>query len=187
MTKIQELKEAMKNPPPERLARIEYRSHLFQALGVTFVCIVLIQKGFWYIIFAFIFSLGISYSQGMTAYKRYEAILAMKDPEKMEDYEKDISPTRKRNKIIESVLPHSKWLSSIFAVVASVAFIDATLSRWLLMLLYPLSIIFIYVLFHFFLLYYICYPIYRDRIELKGGKENVWKKETRKTKERKGT
>ena len=100
MSKFQKLKQAIKNPPPERLAKIEYRSHMYQAFGISFVCVMLIFKGFWYIIFAFIFGVGISYSQGMGAYQRYKVIMEIKGEENMEDFEDDISPTRRRSKII---------------------------------------------------------------------------------------
>ena len=78
----QKLIQAIKNPPPERLASIEYKSHFLQGIGITVVCIFLIAKGFWYIIFAFVFGVGISYSQGITAYKKYQMIMSLQHPEK---------------------------------------------------------------------------------------------------------
>lgn len=165
MSKISKLKEAIKNPPPERLAKTEYRSHLFQAFGITFVCIILVMKGFWYIIFAFIFGVGISYSQGMTAYQKYRAIISYKEPEKREDYEKDISPSRRRSKIIQDVIPFSTFLSSLLAVVISLCLIDPTMPRWILMLVYPMAFAIFFTFIYFFLLYWISYPIYKRRIK----------------------
>ncbi len=167
MTTLKEIKHAMKNPPPERLAKIEYRSHLYQAFGIIFVSIILIAKGFWYIVFALIFGVGISYSQGMTAYQKYKAIMSIKSPEKMRDYEKDISLTRRRSKIIESVIPNSKWLGILVSVMISIAFINPNLARWKLMLMFPLTIALSYSIFYFFILYWICYPVYKRRIKLK--------------------
>ena len=168
MKKLQQLKQAIKNPPPERLAKVEYRSHFMQILGISAVCIILINKGFWYIIFAFIFGIGISYSQGMTAYKRYEMIKSLVAPEKLEDYEKDISPSRRRSKIINSVLGSwAKWLSIISAIGGSVLVINLELSRWILMVLYPLTIFVFYSFMYFFVLYWISYPFYKRK--LKGG------------------
>ena len=102
MDVMERLKEAIANPPPERLASIEYRSHFLSILGILVVSVVLFLKGFWYIIFALIFGVGVSYSQGMTAYRKYKNILAiMGKEEKFEDLKDDISPTRMRGKIID--------------------------------------------------------------------------------------
>jgi len=164
-TKFQKFKQAIKNPPPERLAAIEYRSHFLQMIGITAVCIMLIVKGLWYIIFAFIFGVGISYSQGMSAYIKYKNIIALVNPEKIEDFEKDISPTRRRNKIIKSVLGlGAGWVSIIFAVALTILIIPPTISRWLLMMAYPLTITLLYVFFYFFIAYWIAYPVYKKRI-----------------------
>lgn len=157
----------MQNPPPERLAKIEYRSHLYQGFGIIFVSIMLIMKGFWYIVFALIFGVGVSYSAGMTAYMKYKAIMSIKQPEKMRDFEKDISFTRRRTKIMDSVIPNSKWVGIIVSVFATIMIIDPELARWQLMLLYPLTLLLIYVAFYFNILYWICYPFYKRRIEMK--------------------
>ncbi len=161
----QKLKDAIKNPPPERLAKIEYQSHFLQIIGITTVCIVLFMKGFWYIIFAFIFSVGISYSQGMTAYAKYKMIKGLRPEEKIEDYEKDISFTRRRSKIITSVVgSYGKWLSIIVSVVGSYYLLGINHSRLFLSSVYPLTILFTYVLFYFYILYWITYPFYKRRI-----------------------
>lgn len=165
MNKLNKLKQAIKNPPPERLAAVEYKSHFMQMLGISAVCIILIAKGLWYIIFAFIFGLGISYSQGMTAYQKYKAIMSLRHPERIEDFERDISFTRRRSKIVQSVI--GKWgnfVSIIIAVAGAVLIIDPFSSRWLLMLLYPITIAVGYFFVHFFILYWICYPIYKKKL-----------------------
>ncbi len=173
--KFRELKKAIKNPPPERLAKIEYQSYLLQSLGVTAVCIILISKGFWYVIFAFVFSLGISYSQGMTAYRKYHMIVEIIGD--TYNFEKDKSPTRKRSYIINSVFKgYAKWFTIIFSVLLTVFIIDLTLSRWLLMLIYPLTIFLIFILIYYFLIYWIANKIYKKKLvfnELKGGNKNV--------------
>ena len=165
-TKKERLINAIKNPPPERLAQIEYRSHLLQAFGIAVVCIFLIMKGFWYIIFAFIFGIGISYSQGMSALMKYRNILALKQPETLKDYESDISPTRRRSKIISSVMGKwAGWVSVIISVVTTVLIIDPSLSRWILSILYPIIIIALYIFYYYFVLYWITYPIYKRRLK----------------------
>lgn len=164
INKLKEFKEAVKNTPPERLARIEYRSHFLQACGITFVSIFLLMKGFWYIIFAFIFGLGISYSQGVTAYQKYHTILALIGKEKPEDFENDISLTRRRSKIIQSVFYPAKFLSIGLSVITTVLLIDPELPRLTLSFLYPMVILILYIGIYFIFFYSICYPIYKRRL-----------------------
>ncbi len=165
MSKLDNLKQALKNPPPERLAKIEYRSHLYQGFGILFVCSMLIYKGYWYIIFALIFGLGISYSQGMTAYNKYNAIMSIVKPEQAKDFEKDISFTRRRSKIINHVIPYPKLLTTIVTVLVTVLIIDPNLNRWALSFLYPLTMLIIYVCFYYFVLYWISYPFYKKEVK----------------------
>ena len=98
MTKLQELKQAIKNPPPERLARIEYRNHFYLIGAYIFAGGFLFRAGFWYIIPIFIFSSLISYSAGMSALMKYRVIKQFVPEVKPKDYEKDISITRRRSK-----------------------------------------------------------------------------------------
>ena len=63
MSKIRDLKHAVANPPAARLAKTEYISHFLSLFGILAVCIFLIFKGFWYIIFALIFGVGVSRSE----------------------------------------------------------------------------------------------------------------------------
>jgi MFS family permease len=166
MTKLQELKQAMQNPPPERLARIEYRSHFFQMLGISVVCLFLILKGFWYIIFAFIFGIGISYSQGMTAYAKYRAISALLKPEDPKDFMNDPSITRKRTKIINYAFGSiGKWASIVIAVFATFVFIPVTTSRWTMVLAYFITIPLFFVLMYFFFFYWVALYYYKRRIK----------------------
>lgn len=164
--KFKQFKEAITNPPPYRLAEIEYKSHFLQMIGIAVVCIFLILKGFWYIIFAFIFGEGISYSQGMTAYRKYKAIKEFSDEEKPEDFEKDISPSRRRSKITTFVFGNwAKWISIILSVVVAYIFIPLTLNRWLLMGIYPVSILAGFILFYYYLFYWAAYPMYKGRLK----------------------
>jgi len=166
MNKYQEWKQAVKNPPPERLAKVEYQSHLFQAFGITFVSIILIVKGFWYIMFAFIFGLGISYSAGMSAYIKYTNIMALIKPEHFKEYDRDLSPTRRRDKIITHVFgKSSKWFALIMGVVISFVILGNQHSRITLSLLYPITSIIFYLMIYFFLFYWISYPIYKSQVK----------------------
>lgn len=168
MGKYKEWKEAIKNPAPERLAKVEYQSHFFQMIGITIVCIVLIVKGFWWIIFAFVFGLGISYSQGMSAMIKYRNIMALIKPEHFSSYDHDISPTRRRDKIVTHVFgKSSKWISLIMAVVLSFVILGNQYSRITLSLLYPIVSIIFYFIIYFFLFYWIAYPIYKREVKIK--------------------
>ena len=165
MKKLQQVKEAISNTPPDRLAKIEYQSHFMQMLGISIVCIFLIVKGFWYIIFAFIFGLGISYSQGMTAYAKYKNIRVMLGKENPKDFEADISPTRRRSKIIAHVYGSSaKWVSIVVSVLLTVMIIPTDISRWLMSLAYLIAIPGIYILIYFFLFYWFAYPLYKEEV-----------------------
>ncbi|HEC37463.1 hypothetical protein LCGC14_0476690 [marine sediment metagenome] len=166
-SKLQQVKHAMKNPPPERLAKVEYQSHFFQMVGITIVCIILIFKGFWWIIFAFIFGLGVSYSQGMSAYIKYNNIMALLKPQAIEDFEKDISPTRRRSKIINHVFGSSaKWTSLFVSVTIPLFLIKFSESRITFSLAYMLMIGLLYTLIYFFFFYSIAYPIYKKKIKI---------------------
>ena len=169
LSKLQQVKQAMKNPPPERLAKVEYQSHFFQMVGITIVCIILIFRGFWWIIFAFIFGLGISYSQGMSAYIKYNNIMALIKPEAVKDYDRDISPTRRRSKIVDHVFGNAaKWSSLLLSVTIPFFFIHLSESRVMFSIAYILMIGIIYTLIYFFFFYWIAYPIYKREIELGG-------------------
>ena len=170
MNSWKKFKRAISNPPPERLAKIEYQSHLLQAIGIIFVCGMLIYKGFWYIIFAMIFGVGVSYSQGITAYKKYVMIKSLTQEEDPRDYEKDISFTRRRHKIINYVI--GKWgqiICSILAVLFTIYSINPYWNRYILMVAYPLSILVVYLSLYLFICYWMCYPIYKTSIKLKYG------------------
>ncbi len=167
MSKLNKFKQAIQSPPPERLAKIEYQSHFLQMLGVAVVCFVLIIKGLWYIIFAFIFSLGVSYSQGMSAYTKYRNILEMVKPEHPLNFEEDISPTRRRSKIINHVFGNkAHWSATLLSVGISWGIIPITLNRWLMIPAYIVSIPTIYILSYFFIFYWIAYPAYKREVKI---------------------
>lgn len=99
--KWQEYKNYVTNPPPHLIARIEYRGHFLNILGVLFVSIVLIVKGFWYAIFAFIFSIMVSYAQGMAAIQRYRVFAQFLPKETYEYILDDKSWTRKKQRLFK--------------------------------------------------------------------------------------
>lgn len=163
--------EAFKNPPPERLAKIEYQSHFLQALGIIFACSILIYSGFWYIIFALIFGVGISYSQGIAAYNKYKTIMQFKPKENPISFEKEKSPTRRKQKINTYIMGKKAFIiCSILSVIITLFIVDPTWNRWILMFIYPITISLIYVFIYYYPLFEISNFFYKRR--LKGGLKN---------------
>lgn len=151
MNKIKQLKEAMKHTPAERLAKIEYQSHFLQMIGVSAVCGILIFKGFWWIIFAFIFSLGVSLSQFISAYQKYHAIIDIIG--NTYDYKSDKSFTRKRSYIINKNIG---WPAKVFSGLLSGVFCLYLIpySLWYFKILFTFSFIIFYLLIYFFPFYW---------------------------------
>ena len=123
MSKLEQFKQAIANPPAERLAQIEYQSHFMGIIGTLVVSIILILKGYWYVIFAFIFSIGVSYSQGMTALMRYKMISSLVTPDVITDIENEKSYTRKRSMIINYIFGKHTGKLLIFIIVLVFFFI----------------------------------------------------------------
>lgn len=168
---FKEFKERWKNPRPEVLAKIEYQSHIFSILGNLFACGMLIYMGLWYIIFAIIFNIGISYAQGMTAYKKYKAILNLIPKELPEDIENDISPSRRRSRIVQFVFGKwAKWISIIISLICTTAIFFYPIynadffMRIILSLVYTITIFLMFLFFYLFVFYWIAKPIYLKRI-----------------------
>ena len=165
-SKYELFREAIKNPPADRLAKIEYQSHFLQMVGVTFASIILFYKGLWYVVFAFIFMLGISYSQGMNAYRKYQNIKEFMPKENPKDYEKDISPSRRKGKIVEYVYgKRVKWFSIILSVIFSYLLIGVNFSWWIRSLIYPVVIFIFFYLMFFVLFYKIANIIYQKEVK----------------------
>ena len=159
MKKFKELKEAIRNTSPDRLAKIEYQSHLMQMLGVSVVCGILIFKGLWWIIFAFIFSLGVSFSQCVSAYQKYHAIKDIIGD--TYNVKKDKSFTRKRDYIIKQVYGiKMKWICMFNSVVLTFFFIP--LNTWYFKILFALSIIIFYVVLYFYIVFPIAKFYYKE-------------------------
>ena len=165
MNKWQQLKEAVKNPPPDRLAKIEYQSHFLQMGGITIVSIILLAKGLWYIIFSFIFALGINYSQGMGALRKYQNIKSLMPVEKPKDYVKDISFTRKRGKIIEYIYgSKARWVSLIFSIIITWGIIGDNFHWLLRSVLFFFLAILVHLVLYYLIIYKIAFPLYKKRV-----------------------
>lgn len=166
INKLKELKQAIKNTPPERLAQIEYRSHFMQILGVMAVCTILIWKGLWYIIFAFVFSLGVSYSQGVGAYQKYLAIKEIVGGKYNPN--KDKSPSRRRDYIIRQVF--GGWISWVTIILSVVGvYFWFPMDAWYTKFAAVMAIFFIYIIIYYFIIYWFANSIYCK--EVKNGKK----------------
>ena len=170
-SKAERFKQYMKAPPPDSLAKIEYQSHFLNILGTIVVSGILIYNSYWWVIFAFIFSIGVSYSQGVNAYEKYKMIKEYMPKEKLEDYDLDISPTRRRSKIVSNVFgKYSTWCVTVLSILLSMLVYNPLHMVWYKKLAFPFLIFFIYTILYFFVMYWISYPIYKRKIKaVKGG------------------
>jgi hypothetical protein len=111
MSKWENFKTYIRSPPPDVIAKVEYRSAFLSALGILTVCSILIFRGFWWVIFALIFQLGSLWANGMAALARYDVFMSLKPEETYEYILDDISFTRRRGRLIK--LRHNiilRWL-----------------------------------------------------------------------------
>jgi hypothetical protein len=127
-------KQAMKAPSPETIYSINMQQNLFQAIGTIVVCVILIwQKSMWWLIFAFVFSLLGSYTGYVTNRIQREQVLAVKrlmNPQnEFEEIENEISPSRKKQKIIKKIF--KGWGSLSWIITLSlVGFMAFYLWNW---------------------------------------------------------
>lgn len=172
--KWEEFKGLIKNPPPERLANIEYKSSFYLIVAYLFASVMFIFKtDYWFVIPIFILSGFIAYAQGMAAYNKYKTIKFFLPKQTLEDLQNDISLTRKRSKIINHIFgDYAGWIIAFISTGISIMVINPNLTRWKLMLFYPIVIITCYVTIYFFILYWIANFKYHkelDSIQMKGG------------------
>ncbi len=151
MNKLKQIKKAIKNTPPERLAKIEYQSLFIHMIGVSVVCAILIWKGFWWIIFAFIFSLGVSYSQWIGAMQKYRAIVGLVGKKKYNP-RRDKSFTRKRDYYIKQRLGKYTWtIAAFMSIIFNLMYVPHT--NWWQNILFSFGFIFFYIVIYFFFFY----------------------------------
>ncbi len=160
MNKFQELKKAIRNTPPERLAKIELQSLIMQMIGVTIVCGIFLYNGLWWIILAFVFSLGVSYAQAVTAYQKYCAIIDITGGSTY-NYSNDKSPSRRRAYVIKKVFGF--W-GSVSALIISLSFCILIIpyDTWYYKILFTFSILIVYIIVYFFILYPIAKLFFRE-------------------------
>lgn len=178
MGKWSEFKSYVLSPPPHILARIEYRGHFLNILGVLAVSLVLMFKGYWYAIFAFIFSTLVSYSQGMSALQRYRVFVSMLPEETYEYILSDKSFTRKRQRLVNKrYVFYIRWLVlfSCFIIIIKLFGLQSltysNLNSYLKVIIYVIKIGLSTLVFYFIYLYLlIAYFIEKnERTKLKDG------------------
>lgn len=124
MGKFSEWKQYVMSPPPEVIKKVEYRSEILNALGIIFVCSVLIWKGLWWAIFGIIFSLGSGYSRWASAYSQYKLFMSFKEEETYEYILEDKSFTRRRQRLLVQRYPfYIRYLILPSIFIISVFFI----------------------------------------------------------------
>lgn len=170
MSKLKEAYARMKSPRPEVLAKVEYQSHFLGITGVIATSIVLIYKGYWYVIFAFIFSMGASYAQGMAALQKYRLLVSLQPKEQPEDYLKDISFTRRRGKVISYVFGKKfSWLLSGISIVLTFFILNPVTKPWYYSVYYGILVILVYLFLYLVPTYYLAYILYKRKMKSEKG------------------
>jgi hypothetical protein len=134
MDKWNTFKTYVKSPPPELIAQVEYRSAFLSALGILAVTTILILKGLWWVIFAFVFQLGSLWANGMSAYARYKVFMSLRPEETYEYVLSDISFTRRRGRLIKlrySAIMRWLILPCSFIVVIGFTGIQRVTADWI--------------------------------------------------------
>lgn len=157
MLELKKVSEAIRNPPPERLAKIEYQSHALGILGNLFVCIALIYNGYWYIIFAFIFSVGVSYSQMVQAKQKYNLFMQFKQSnDAINDIIIEKSPTRKKDKMIRLIIGKHTGKALMLSLSLITFYLVYYFSiKWYLQIPMIIGLLVAYLLIYFFIIGYI--------------------------------
>lgn len=160
MGKIKQAFESMKNTPPDRLAKIEYQSHILSIIGNLIVCIILISKGFWYIIFAFIFSFGVTYSQAVASYQKYISLKMMLGDSSLKNIEKSF--TRSRDYEIKNRVGFWGRIIAFLGALVLTYFIIG-FGRWYWNILFTVVFLVLYLFIYFYPIYCITKLIRRKK------------------------
>jgi hypothetical protein len=166
MGKFQELKEYIKNPQPHVIAQVEYRGHLLNAIGILIVCVILFTKGYWYITLAFIFSVMISWSQGMSAYQRYKVFISLLPDETYEYILQDKSFTRKRERVFRKRYKrYVNFIILLSSFIIMVSLLGLNKITWLYTLKVGLLTYLFYWLYSYLLIGGLIIKIQKDKLK----------------------
>jgi len=173
MASWEAFKEKITNPPPVRLASIEYKAQFMQIIAFLAAIIIFTIKGVWYVSTILFFAMIVTYTQAITAYRKWVMIASLETPEAVADYQHDTSPTRRRDKIIRHVLGGSSgfWAASAVAAIVPAFFLPFT-NRIVYTISYIPSILLVFIFAYYFLMYWACLPVYNKEIRrLQNAKE----------------
>ncbi len=155
MSKWQELREAMKNPPEERLCLINANGYKIGILAIIVISLVIFQTVIWYISFIFIVQLVSNWVGYKREMKQYNSIIdARKAMGIYQEIDKDPSFTRRRFRLIrEQLSGGAQYIAGTIVVVPIVLLSDIGSRTIAIKLLIILGII---VILGFVMLY----PVY---------------------------
>lgn len=123
MSRWNDLKEVMKNPPEERLCLINANGYKIGILAILVISIVLLQTVIWYISFIFLVQIinnWVGYKREMKSYN--SIIRAKKQMGIYEEIEDDPSFTRRRFRLNASIFGESVKYVILFLVSMPIAY-----------------------------------------------------------------
>lgn len=157
MSKFSQWKEAIKNPPEERLCQINANAYKLNIMGIIVVILFLINFGIWYVGLIFVFNTIINWVGYKRETKQLRSIVeAKKAMGVYKTIEEDISFSRKRFRTISEHL--GEWVKYvIIAKVTVILFflIDPATRHWSIQVLFVIAIIFMYLLIYLFPVYWL--------------------------------
>jgi len=126
MGKWNDLKEAMKNPPEERLCLINANGYKIGILAILVISVLIFQTVIWYISFIFLVQLISNWVGYKREMKQYNAIIeARKQMGIYQEIEDDPSFTRRRFRLISEELSDSaKYITAAIIAVPAVLLMD---------------------------------------------------------------
>jgi uncharacterized membrane protein len=178
--------QALKSPSPETIYTINMQQYIMQAIGTIIVCAVLLyQKQMWWLIFAFVFSLLGCYTGYVTNRIQREQVLAvrklMNPQNEFEEIEKEISPSRKKSKIIKKIMGiwgNLAWLITL-SLVGLAAFslwnwaYQTFWTKFLFALILFIATIIIHLFVYYFAFFRIANHFYNKQLKKYKSKEKL--------------
>lgn len=126
MSKWEELREAMKNPPEERLCLINANGYKIGMLAILVISFIIFQTVIWYISFIFLVQLVSNWVGYKREMKQYNSIIeARKAMGIYQEVEEDPSFTRSRFRLIKEELSGNvQFIIASIITVPSVLLLD---------------------------------------------------------------
>lgn len=157
MSKFSKWKQAIKNPPEERLCLINAAAYKLNIMGIIIVILFLINYGIWYIGLLFVFTSVINWVGYKRETKQYEAIVeAKKAMGVYVDIDSDVSFTRRRFRTIKDYL--GDWVKYVVIAIVSVVLwllMDPKANGILTQIIFVVAIILIHLIIYLFPVYWV--------------------------------